>query len=114
MGKHWNTSLLVLLFLMMTPTLAFALSPWNEREGYSNRAGTKFAYGLENSALGWTEIFSEPVESANQKENVAVGFGRGIFNTIGDTVGGVFHLATFPFTTIDIPLPENGTQIMVK
>ena len=113
MGKFTKIALLALL-LVMLPTLAFAESPWAEQQGYANRAGGKFAFGLENAALGWTEIFSEPVESGKNHENVAVGFGRGLWNTIGDTVGGALHLATFPFTTVDVPLPENGTQIMVK
>ena len=113
MRTLWKVSLVALL-LAMTPALASADSPWAEQEGYTNRAGGKFAFGLENAALGWTEIFSEPVESGQQKENIAVGFGRGLWNMIGDTVGGALHLATFPFTTIDVPLPENGTQIMVK
>ena len=106
--------LLLALLVAMIPALASAESPWAEQEGYANRAGGKFAFGLENTALGWTELFSEPIESGKQKENVAAGFGRGLFNTIADTVGGALHLATFPFTTIDIPLPQNGTQIMVK
>jgi len=99
---------------VITPVLVFADSPWTNEQGYANRAGKKFAFGLENAALGWTEIFTEPTESVQESENIAVGFGRGIWNTIGDTVGGVLHLATFPFTTIDVPLPENGTQIIVK
>ena len=113
MGKSTKIALLTLL-LATIPVVASAESPWAEREGYANRAGEKFAYGLENTVLGWTELFSEPIESGKAKENVAVGFGRGLWNTIGDTVGGALHLATFPFTTVDVPLPENGTQILVK
>ena len=113
MGKFAKIVLLALL-LAMIPAVASAESPWAEQKGYPNRAGGKFAYGLENTALGWTELFSEPVESGKNHENVAVGFGRGIWNTIGDTVGGVLHLVTFPLTTVDVPLPEGGTQILVK
>ena len=113
MRKLTHLSILVFL-LTMVPSLSFAASPWTEQEGYANRAGGKFAFGLENTALGWTELFSEPVKSGQHKENVAVGFGRGLWNTIGDTVGGVLHLATFPLTSIDVPLPEDGTQILVK
>ena len=113
MGNHLRWLSLVFLFAMV-PAIAFAESPWAEQEGYPNRAGGKFAYGLENTALGWTELFTEPVESGKAHENVAVGFGRGLWNTIGDTVGGALHLVTFPFTTVDVPLPENGTQILVK
>ena len=61
----------VVLSLLVTAGLAVAESPWTEQEGYANRAGGKFGYGLENTALGWTEIFSEPVESGKQKENIA-------------------------------------------
>ena len=113
MGTRTKIALLTLL-LVTIPAIAFAESPWAEQEGYPNRAGGKFAYGLENTALGWTELFTEPVESGKAHENVAVGFGKGLWNTIGDTVGGALHLVTFPFTTVDVPLPENGTQILVK
>ena len=113
MGTRTKIALLTLL-LATIPAVAFAESPWAEQEGYPNRAGGKFAYGLENTALGWTELFTEPVESGKAHENVAVGFGKGLWNTIGDTVGGALHLVTFPFTTVDVPLPENGTQILVK
>ena len=113
MHKFWTVSLLA-LFLVGISSLAIAASPWTDEEGYANRAGGKFAFGLENAALGWTELFTEPTESAQEKENIAVGFGRGLWHTIGDTIGGALHLATFPITAIDVPLPENGTQIIVK
>lgn len=33
-------------------------------------------------------------------------------NMLGDTVGGALHLATFPITAFDAPLPEGGTDVL--
>ena len=45
-------------------------------------------------------------------ENVLVGIGRGVWNAVGDTVGGVAHAVTFFIPQIDIPLPAGGTNIL--
>ncbi|MCH7562891.1 MAG: hypothetical protein IH968_03605 [Gemmatimonadetes bacterium] len=103
--------LVVILALCATPTIAYGASPWTEEEGYVNRANAKFGFGLKNAALGWTEIFTQPVDETREGGNAFVGFGRGIWNTVGQTAGGAFHLGTFLFTHIDVPLPENGNQL---
>ncbi len=107
-------TLAVVLALVAVPTAAFAGSPWTEEYGYVNRANAKFGFGLKNTALGWTEIFTQPVDESREGGNFAVGFGKGIFNTVGQTVGGALHLGTFPITSVDVPLPENGNQLFSK
>ena len=101
----------VMLFALVVPTLVFAGSPWTEESGYINRANGKFGFGLKNAALGWTEIFTQPYDETKGGGNAVVGFGKGIWNTVGQTVGGALHLGTFPVTSVDIPLPENGNQL---
>ncbi|MBI2870239.1 MAG: hypothetical protein HYY14_00860 [Candidatus Omnitrophica bacterium] len=98
--------------LILAPVAAFAGSPWTEEEGYPSRAAGKFGFGLKNVLLGWTEIFTQPYDDAKAGENPITSFGKGIFNMIGQTVGGALHLATFPITAVDIPLPENGNQLL--
>ncbi|MFH1858048.1 MAG: hypothetical protein ABH845_04010 [Candidatus Omnitrophota bacterium] len=106
--------LAVVMTLLAVPSIALAGSPWTEEEGYINRANAKFGFGLKNAALGWTELVTQPVDEAKAGGNAAVGFGKGIWNTVGQTVGGALHLGTFIFTNVDIPLPENGNQLFEK
>ena len=104
----------LLTAMVIVPSIAFAGSPWTEESGYVNRVNGKFGFGLKNAALGWTEIFTQPVDESKEGGNAVVGFGRGIWNTIGQTVGGALHLGTFPITSVDIPLPENGNQLFTQ
>ena len=107
---------LAVIVALMTPSLSLALaaSPWTEESGYVNRANGKFGFGLKNAALGWTEIFTQPFDEAKEGGNAVVGFGKGIWTCVGQTVGGALHLATFPVTSVDIPLPENGNQLFTQ
>ena len=102
----------VVLALVAAPTAAFAASPWAQEADYVGKAKGKFVYGLKNTLLGWTEIFSEPAEAVKNGSNFFVGIGEGLFNGIGQTVGGALHLATFLIPQIDVPLPEGGTQLL--
>ena len=104
----------VMLVVVFVPSIALAGSPWTEESGYINRANGKFGFGLKNAALGWTEVFTQPYDETKGGGNAAVGFGKGIWNTVGQTVGGTLHLATFPFTAVDVPLPENGNQLFTQ
>lgn len=113
MKKEWLVAILVFV-LFVVPSVALAGSPWTEETGYVNRTNGKLGFGLKNTALGWTEVFTQPYDEAKGGGNAAVGFGKGIWNTIGQTVGGALHLATFPITTIDVPLPENGNQLFTQ
>ena len=91
----------------------FAASSWN-REGISRceKMKEKFVYGLTNVALGWTEILQEPGEAIKEKRCFLCGFGQGLGNALGDTVGGAVHLITFWCPKTDVALPEGGTDII--
>ena len=102
----------VVLALVAAPIAAFAASPWTQEVDYLGKVKGKFVYGLKNGLLGWTEIFSEPAEAIQGGGNFFLGIGEGLFNCIGQTVGGALHVATFPIPQIDVPLPEGGTQLL--
>ena len=93
-------------------TKAYTPSPWTREFGYVDQVKEKFIFGGKNTLLGWLELYNEPRDAVRTHQNVAQGLGRGLLNTIGDTVGGVLHLATFPITTLDLPLPEGGTDVL--
>ena len=95
----------MVIFALMTAP-AFAASSW-ANGSYSDQAVGKFKFGLTNTLLGWTEIFTEPYASKSIE-----GVGKGLWNGIGDTVGGALHLVTFPFPMIDVPLPDGGTDVL--
>ena len=86
-------------------------SPWADEVGYANQAKGKLVYGVKNVLLGWTELFTQPHEAIQNGENVFVGLGKGVWNGVGQTVGGALHAITFPIPAIDVPLPEGGTQV---
>jgi hypothetical protein len=102
---------LFLLAVILVPNAAFAASPWAEKETWSEQAIGKFEFGFKNLFAGWTEIFTETKSAYKEDKSVIGGFGTGVLNAILDTAGGALHLATFPITQIDIPLPQNGVQI---
>lgn len=111
MTKRFGVVALVLA-LVAAPTAAFAASPWAQEASYAGKATGKLVYGLKNGLLGWTEIFSEPAEAIQGGGNFFVGVGEGLFNAVGQTVGGALHLGTFFIPQIDVPLPEGGTQLL--
>lgn len=83
-------------------------SPWADEQGWENQARGKFVFGVKNTLLGWTELFTEPYEASKQGRNVASGVGEGLLHSVLDTAGGAVHLLTFPVTKFDLPLPEGG------
>ena len=103
------------VFAFLATPLALALeprqaSPWTTETTYEGKLTGKLGFGFKNFLFGWTELFSEPYQAYKEKSNVAKGLGRGIGNTIFDTVGGALHIATFPLDKVDIQLPEGGTD----
>ena len=109
MGKRMAVVVLGLAVLAV-PMTASAASPWAGGATYQEQAVGKLKYGLTNALLGWTSLFREPVQASQAGENVLVGIGRGLWDAVGQTVGGVVHAVTFPIPAIDIPLPEGGTD----
>ena len=100
------------LALVAAPTLALAASPWAAEQGWGNQAKGKLVYGVKNTLLGWTELFTEPKEAMDSGGNFFVGLGKGVKNAVFDELGGAVHIATFPITSLDAPLPEGGTQVL--
>ena len=111
MGKRLGWMVLGIAVLVAPMTVS-AASPWADGATYSEKASGKLKYGLTNALLGWTSLFRTPMEASKAGENVVVGIGRGVWNAVGQTVGGAAHAVTFPLTMIDIPLPEGGTDIL--
>lgn len=94
------------------PAAGFAASSWASAGSWKVKMHEKFNFAVENTAFGWTEIFSQPIDDRRAGKSVLAGIGRGLWNALGQEVGGALHLATFPFTPIDIPLPEGGNQLL--
>ena len=111
MGKRIGLVVLAAA-LLAAPISASAASPWADEATYGAQATGKLKYGLTNALLGWTSLFRTPAAEMQAGENFFVGVGRGVWNAVGQTAGGILHTVTFPLTTIDIPLPEGGTDIL--
>ncbi len=89
-------------------------SPWTSEMGYGNQAMGKLGFGVKNLLLGWTTLFTEPKEAADSGGNVFKGIGVGLLHAVGNELGGVAHVVTFPLTQIDVPLPQGGVQLLNK
>jgi hypothetical protein len=89
-------------------TSDYTPSPWTQEVGYGRRALGKLGFGVKNTLLGWTELFTEPMEA----ENKLAGIGYGLVDGVGNTVGGLVQTITFPITGLDVPLPEGGIAII--
>lgn len=106
-----KATILIFIFSLSFVSVALAAednpqpSPWRSEVTYGDQAKSKLGFGAKNLLLGWTELFTEPVEQKS-----ALGIGQGLGNAVMDTVGGFLHLVTFPFTSVDVPLPENGVN----
>lgn len=100
--KMWTVSL--------TPT--YTASPWTKETEYASRAGGKLVFGLKNALLGWTEIFTESKAALDRGDNLFVGLGKGLVKGVAEELGGAVHLATFPLTCLDAPLPGGGTHLL--
>ena len=108
MVKKVTAWLLVFAFVA-SPVFAATPSVW-KKEGapYGTTIAKKFAFGLTNVVLGWTEILTEPYEAVRDHKNVLVGIKDGLWNGIADEIGGAIHLITFPCPKTDVPLPQGG------
>src|SRR3989338_2420212 len=111
MGKRIGLALLCAA-LLGAPMTASAASSWADGATYGDKSVAKLKYGLTNTLLGWTSLFRTPMQASQSGENVLVGIGRGVWNAVGQTVGGIVHLVTFPIPQLDIPLPEGGTDVL--
>ncbi|MDD5216530.1 MAG: hypothetical protein PHN49_05935 [Candidatus Omnitrophica bacterium] len=103
-------ALAILLFVAITPTLAFAASPWTEKETYGDRVAGKLEFGLKNVLLGWVDLAYEPNKALTDNKNLWGGLGKGITDTVMNEVGGAVQLVTF-MIPVDLPLPDNGVDL---
>ncbi len=101
---------LVILILIALPSMAFASSPWVGQASYGKTALDKLSFGLKNTTGGWTEILRRPFDHGFDGKGMLLGLGTGIYNTVTYTVGGAMHLGTFPITSLDIAIPDNGVS----
>ncbi|HOW88340.1 MAG TPA: hypothetical protein PKV84_06775 [Candidatus Omnitrophota bacterium] len=103
-------SLAVVLSMLLAP-MAFATpSAWTEEKNYGDRVSGKLQFGLANTLLGWIDLFAEPNKFANEGKNVWSGVGKGMVDSVVNTVGGAIHLVTFPVPA-DLPLPDGGVDL---
>jgi len=111
MGKRIGW-VVVAVALLAAPMTAWAASPWASEPTYGEQVSAKLKYGLTNALLGWTSLVRTPVQASQEGDNILVGIGRGVWDAVGQTVGGAAHVVTFPITAIDVPLPGGGTDIL--
>ena len=111
MGKRIGV-LVLCVAVLAGPMTASAASSWASGATYGEQVTGKLKYGLTNLLLGWTELFREPMRASQAGENVLVGIGRGVWNAVGDTIGGAVDTVTFPIPQLDIPLPGGGTNLL--
>ena len=104
--------ILLILAVLFIPSVTFAAtaSPWTKETTYGGKLTGKLDFGFRNTLGGWTELITEPREYHKEKKCAVTGFGEGLYNAVGDTIGGILHLATFPIP-VDIPLPEGGVDL---
>jgi putative exosortase-associated protein (TIGR04073 family) len=110
--KKLSMLLVVLLLVGSLPIAGWAASPWTTETVTADKMMGKLGFGIKNLLLGWTEIIKQPVNGA--KTDSVVGFGKGLATGLYDgviyTLGGALHVVTFPFTNIDVPLPNDGVK----
>ena len=67
----------------------------DQSAAYPTKAGTTLLRGAANTALGWTELISQPVHEVRSGGNVFVGIGKGVGQTVKRTLAGVGDVLTF-------------------
>lgn len=111
--KKLSMLLMIMVLVSSLPVAALAASPWTTETTTHDKVMGKLGYGLKNTLLGWTELIRQPFNGA--KDEHIIGFGKGLFTGLYDgvmyTVGGVLHVVTFPFTSVDVPLKDGGVFV---
>ena len=105
-------SLVIVLSMILAP-LAFAASPWTEEKTYGEKTVGKLEFGLTNTLLGWTKVFTTPNDYANEGKNAWAGVGQGLVDSVVVTCIGAVQLLTFAIP-VDIPIPGNGVDLLKK
>lgn len=99
---------LILFVSLATPAQA---SPWAKKEGYWNKTGGKFVFGLKHTLFSWTSWWTESKEPQYSKE--WEGFNVGLGKTVVYTAAGMIQLVTF-FIPVDFPNIGIGIHIPNK
>ncbi len=99
---------LVALTLLAAPVAAPAAEEPADGTCYSDQAVGKLKHGVSNVLLGWTAIVREPVRAGRSGGNVFTAFGKGIWQAVTQTAGGVVQVATFPLPQLDVPVSEES------
>ena len=110
MGREMSWIVVSMIIGLAAPTQAAAAqaSPWANGADWTEKSTAKFFYGAKNLLLGWTELITEPDEAIWEGSSVTNGILDGLWHSVGQTLGGAYHLLTFPLTNLDLPLPEGG------
>lgn len=95
----------------LTLSSDYVPSRWTHEVGYPTRMMHKLGFGLEHSFLGWTEIFRGTGRYVNDGAAFHWALLKGMGMALIQTAGGVTHLASFPFTEIDVALPNGGIDL---
>mgnify|MGYP001618989348 CR=1 FL=1 len=67
----------------------------SDATSYASHAGSTLMRGVANTALGWTELIRQPVQTVQGGGNVLVGIGNGLGYSVKRTAAGVGELLTF-------------------
>ena len=105
-----KTIVLTLLIMILASSISYAASPWTTETSYDRKAVSKLVFGAKNVLLGWTAVITDPARR-KEGENVYSAIGRGIYEGVIYTIGGAIHAVTFPFTTLDVPLLNDGVKL---
>ncbi len=109
-AKNLSVSALVLV-LSVSFSIPAQASPWTKKEGYWNKTGGKFVFGLKHSLFSWTSWWTESREPQYKKE--WHGFNVGLGKTVVYTATGLIQLVTF-FIPVDVPNIGIGLHIPNK
>lgn len=100
--------LFLAVLILLTSTTAFAASPWTTASTNKDKMLGKLDFGFKNLLGGWTELFAQPYYAVRDKQCVIRATFKGLITGAIDEVGGALHVLTFPLTSVDVPLPNNG------
>ncbi len=98
-------SLAIVLSMVLAPVAFAAASPWTEEKSYGEKVAGKLGYGLTNTVLGWTKMFSTPNDYSSEGKNVWQGVGQGLVDTAVTTFVGAAQLVTCVIPA-DLPIPS--------
>lgn len=98
------------LALLSIPRAAHAAgTPCCDGTTYGDQAVDKLKHGVGNTLLGWTALFREPIRAGKSGGNVLAGLGHGVWQAVGQTVGGAAQIVTFPLPKVHVPIPESDS-----